>query len=100
MIPPKDPVVEAAGVFTAPLYDAVGNLYGQSTAPYMWYKHVVATLINLGAVLHSLDSALFLLYFPNKELACAVGLHVDDALATHHPDFDFEPRSSVRSIRG
>ncbi|CAK0791361.1 unnamed protein product, partial [Prorocentrum cordatum] len=53
MIPPKDPIVQAAGVFTAPLYEVVGNLYGQSTAPYLWYKHVVTTFLALGSKLHS-----------------------------------------------
>ncbi|CAK0896986.1 unnamed protein product, partial [Prorocentrum cordatum] len=53
MIPPKDPIVQAAGVFTAPLYEVVGNLYGQSTAPYLRYKHVVTTFLALGGKLHS-----------------------------------------------
>ncbi|CAK0888740.1 unnamed protein product, partial [Prorocentrum cordatum] len=69
MIPPKDPIVQAAGVFTAPLYEVVGNLYGQSTAPYLWYKHVVTTFLALGSKLHSLDSALFLFDFTPIEKA-------------------------------
>ncbi|CAK0884583.1 unnamed protein product [Prorocentrum cordatum] len=100
MIPPKDPIVQAAGVFTAPLYEVVGNLYGQSTAPYLWYKHVVTTFLALGSKLHSLDSALFLWFFPNNELACAVGMHVDDALAAHHPKFDFTPIEKAIKWRG
>ncbi|CAK0885511.1 unnamed protein product [Prorocentrum cordatum] len=100
MIPPKDPIVQAAGVFAAPLYEVVGNLYGQSTAPYLWYKHVVTTFLALGSKLHSLDSALFLWFFPNNELACAVGMHVDDALAAHHPKFDFTPIEKAIKWRG
>ncbi|CAK0793116.1 unnamed protein product [Prorocentrum cordatum] len=100
MIPPKDPIVQAAGVFTAPLYEVVGNLHGQSTAPYLWYKHVVTTFLALGSKLHSLDSALFLWFFPNNELACAVGMHVDDALAAHHPKFDFTPIEKAIKWRG
>ncbi|CAK0894981.1 unnamed protein product [Prorocentrum cordatum] len=100
MIPPKDPIVQAAGVFTAPLYEVVGNLYGQSTAPYLWYKHVVTTFLALGSKLHSLDSALFLWFFPNNELACAVGMHVGDALAAHHPKFDFTPIEKAIKWRG
>lgn len=36
MAPPRDPTLEAANAYPAPLYEIVGNCYGLANAPRVW----------------------------------------------------------------
>ena len=68
MLPPQDGICQAAGVFKAPLYEIVGNIYGLASAPRTWSLHVTRTLLAAGWSQHTLDRMLFYKYnkFPNE----------------------------------
>ena len=92
MMPPQDGITRAAGVFTAPLYQIVGNIYGLASAPRTWSLHVTKTLLSAGWSQHTLDKMLFYKYnkFPNEKfpvLAAVLVAYVDDFLLAHDERF-------------
>ena len=92
MLPPQDGICRAAGVFTAPLYEIVGNIYGLASAPRTWSLHVTRTLLSSGWQQHTLDKMLFFRFskFPNEKfpvLAAVLIAYVDDFLLAHDERF-------------
>jgi len=90
--PPRDPLVSAAGVFSARLYRIVGNLYGRVDAPVIFCDFLRGKMRDLGFIAHSLDCMTFMFFATVADgryllLAIAV-FHVDDMLLAHSPEFD------------
>lgn len=88
---PRDPIQHLAGTFLARLYQVVGNLYGFSSAPRTWTKHVSDTILNkVKLKKHHLDSMFF---YGNDEkgfLQIALIVHVDDFLVAFREDYPLE----------
>ena len=92
LLPPQDAICKQAGVFTAPLYEVTGNIYGLSNAPRTWGLHVIRTLLAAGWKQHSLDRMLFYKYakFSDEQfpvLAAVMIAYVDDFLLAHDARF-------------
>jgi len=90
--PPRDPLVSAAGVFSARLYRIIGNLYGRVDAPVIFCDFLRGKMRDLGFIAHSLDCMTFLFFATVADgryllLAIAV-FHVDDMLLAYSPEFD------------
>ena len=93
MLPPRDPIVEAAGAFPHKLYRIKGNVYGGANGPYLWRCHVRKTLIGrLGFKALKTDEMVFVKYVKVKgsreKLVCIIGFHVDDALMACSQKYD------------
>ena len=100
LLPPQDGICRAAKVFTAPLYEIVGNIYGLASAPRTWSLHVTRTLLSSGWQQHTLDKMLFFRFskFPNEKfpvLAAVLIAYVDDFLLAHDERFS---RSELTSL--
>ena len=48
MKPPRGPVIDEVGAYSAPLYEVLGNAYGLPDAPRVWGKRVVARATGRG----------------------------------------------------
>ncbi|CAL1163402.1 unnamed protein product [Cladocopium goreaui] len=88
MRPPRDPIQEAAGAFPAELYQVVGNCYGLSNAPRVWFNRVTEELVEHDFHIHSFDKCLFYHVGSDGLLDCVLIVHVDDFMATFSSSFD------------
>ena len=87
MLPPRDPLVKAAGVFLHELYIIRGNVYGGANGPYLWRCHVRKVLIGTcGFVSLRCDEMVFV-YREQDKVLCVIGFHVDDAIMVCSPRF-------------
>ena len=90
MYPPRDAIVKLAKVFTAPLYQVLGNIYGRADAPFLWSQDVRTRMKKLGFVEHTLDTMCFLFYLSGR-IMCMIIFHVDDALIGADRAFQLDP---------
>ena len=88
MAPPRDGICVKAQVFSAPLYEILGNVYGLANAPRVWSLEVTKRLKGAGYEQHSLDRQLYLFWdTPSGHkapilLSLAI-VYVDDFLLCH-----------------
>ena len=89
MMPPRDPILAAAGAFPAPLYEVTGNCYGLANAPRVWYVKVDTDLRTKAKFKrHSFDRCFYYHHGSDGLLDCVLIVHVDDFLATYSESFD------------
>jgi hypothetical protein len=87
MLPPKDPIIIEANVYTAPLYLITSNAYGLPNAPRVWYNKVHKTVTMHNFKQHSFDRCLYYHLGEDNLLDCLLIIHVDDVLATYSETF-------------
>ena len=95
LLPPHDGVCRAAKIFSSPLYEIKGNVYGLANAPRTWGLHVIRTLVQSGWKQSSLDKMLFYRFakFAGEKqpiLAAVLLVYVDDFLLAHDQRFSRE----------
>ena len=90
MLPPRDPLVEAAGVFQHALYVIRGNVYGGANGPYLWRCHVRKMLIGQCGFKSLRCDEMVFVYRERDKLLCIIGFHVDDAIMAASPLFDIQ----------
>ena len=88
MLPPRDPLVEAAGAFPHKLYRVKGNVYGGANGPYLWKSHVRKVMIGKLKFRSLRTDEMVFTYYNDGNLLCIIGFHVDDALMACSPHFD------------
>ena len=89
MQPPRDPILEAANAFPAPLYQVTGNCYGLANAPRVWYVKVDTDLRTKAHFKrHSFDHCCYYHVSEAGNLDCVLIVHVDDFMATYSEAFD------------
>ena len=88
MKPPRDPLINEVGAFSAPLYEVLGNAYGLPDAPRVWNKRVLARATGKGFKQHAFDRCLFYFVSPTGKLLALMIVHVDDFMCAYHELFD------------
>ena len=88
MMPPQDPIIKRAQVFTSPLYEITGNCYGLCNAPRTWYLKVNHDLLEASFIRHSFDKCFYYHLNEQQQLDCALIVHVDDFLAVYAQQFN------------
>jgi len=88
MLPLNDPVITAAGTFSAELYEVLGNGYGLPDAPRVWNQKVHRRLREKKFRQHRFDKCLY--YYVNEagQIRAVMVVHVDDFMSEYHSDFD------------
>ena len=95
MEPPSDPIIQASGGFSAPLYEVTGNCYGLSNAPRVWYKKVDRAVKGASFQQHSFDRCFYTHRGEDGLLDCLMIVHVDDFMAsTPRPSISTPSRTS------
>ena len=88
MRPPRDPLMQATGAFSAELYEVLGNCFGLPDAPRVWNQKVHRRLTEKGFVQHGFEKCLYYFTDDSGRLRALMIVHVDDFLCTFHQDFD------------
>ena len=88
MRPPRDPVIDEVGAYSAPLYEVLGNAYGLPDAPRVWGKRVWARATGRGFKQHAFDKCLFYYTDSTGRLLAVMIVHVDDFMCAYHELFD------------
>ena len=97
MEPPSDPIIQASGGFSAPLYEVSGNCYGLSNAPRVWYKKVDRTVKGASFQQHSFDRCFYTHRGEDGLLDCLMIVHVDDFMAVYSETFDLDTLKNLFS---
>ena len=87
---PRDPILQEAGAYPAPLYQIEGNCYGLANAPRVWYNKVKEELLKSQFEMHSLDHCFFSHRADDGSLDAMLIVHVDDFLMCYSSTFDIE----------
>ena len=93
MEPPSDPIIQASGGFSAPLYQVTGNCYGLSNAPRVWYRTVKGASFQQ----HSFDRCFYTHRGEDGLLDCLMIVHVDDFMAVYSETFNLDTLKSLFS---
>ena len=90
MQPPRDPILQEAGAYPAPLYQIEGNCYGLANAPRVWYNKVKEELLKAHFEMHSLDHCFFTHRGKSGDLDAMLIVHVDDFLMCYSSSFNID----------
>eukprot|EP00434_Breviolum_minutum_P022664 symbB.v1.2.020001.t1/scaffold1659.1/size107071/3 len=90
MQPPRDPILQEAGAYPAPLYQIEGNCYGLANAPRVWYNKVKEELLKAHFEMHSLDHCFFTHRGKTGDLDAMLIVHVDDFLMCYSSSFNID----------
>ena len=88
MKPPRDPLINDVGAFSAPLYEVLGNAYGLPDAPRVWNQRVRARATGKGFKQHAFDRCLFYFVDSTGRLLALMIVHVGDFMCAYHELFD------------
>ena len=90
MQPPRDPILQEAGAYLAPLYQIERNCYGLANAPTLWYNKVKEELLKSQFEKHSLDHCFFTRRGKSGDLDAMLIVHVDDFLMCYSSSFNID----------